>query len=136
MEILQKLPNELQSIVVSYSKSEYPYIDKLKVKLFMIEIEKYIKTCDDDTIVELADYTLIGDPQFSHCPVSTFNYYFNKGYLFYPLDNPIMNEEYIDYEFGPCPVFDIVRDMIYDEISIVRRQSKIVREYFSGTIFD
>ena len=135
MEILKKIPLELQNIVVSYSKSEYPYMDKLKVKLFMIEIKKYIKTCDDDTLGELGSYTLIGDSQFS-CPIDYFYYHFHKGYLFYPLDNPIMLEEYTDYEFGSCPVLDIVRDWIFDEITIERRKSKIIREYFSGTIWD
>ena len=132
MEILKKIPLELQNIVVSYSKSEYPYMDKLKVKLFMIEIEKYIKTCDDDTLVEFGEYTLIGDSQFS-CSIDCFYYDFHKGYLFYPFDNPIMLEEYTDYEFGSYPVLDIVRDWIFDEITIERRQSKIIREYLSGT---
>ena len=130
MEILQKIPEDLKMKVINYSRPEYPYIDKLKVKLFMIEIEKYIKTSDEDLLVDLGEFTLIGDDQFSGCRIDTFYYDFHKGYLFYPLDNPIMLEEYIDYEYGSTPVLDIVRDWIFDEITIERSQSKIIRENF------
>jgi uncharacterized membrane protein len=48
MNLLQQLPDELQRIVVSYSRPKYPYLKEIKnlpKKVFMDNFEKYVKKC-------------------------------------------------------------------------------------------
>ena len=48
MNLLQQLPDELQRIVVSYSRPKYPYLKGIKnlpKKVFMDKFEIYVKNC-------------------------------------------------------------------------------------------
>ena len=53
MELLQKLPDELQRIVVSYSRPKYPYLLEFKKQTFIDNFLIYINNISFERIKNL-----------------------------------------------------------------------------------
>ena len=85
MELLQKLPDELQRIVVSYSRPKYPYLLEFKKQTFIDNFLIYINNISFERIKNLYwDMVKVDRMYYKLCE--------NKNY--YPWNNRIILEEY------------------------------------------
>ena len=85
MELLQKLPCELQRIVVSYSRPKYPYLLELKKQTFIDKFEIYIRNTSVENIKNL---------YWDMVKVDRMYYKLYKNNNYYPWNNRIILEEY------------------------------------------
>ena len=111
MELLQKLPCELQRIVVSYSQPKYPYLLELRKQTFIDQFNIYI-----DCICPFCDLFSLRDD------VINVNRMFYKLYKYndiYPWNNRIILEQYQDRpyiiaEYMYCAIIERIQDIVND----------------------